>query len=139
MQKPFIYELTILEHHLDTFGHVNHAVYLEIMEEARWELITQGGWGVKRVHEEGIGPVILEAKIRFKKELRLREKIQIETVCEEYGRLFGTLKHRIINQSGEVSALAEMRFGLLDLKRRKLLPPTTEWLKAIRFSPLVTE
>ncbi len=30
------YHLLILEKHLDTFGHVNNASYLEILEEARW-------------------------------------------------------------------------------------------------------
>ena len=34
------YALVIREQHLDTFGHVNNAKYLEILEEARWDLIT---------------------------------------------------------------------------------------------------
>ena len=29
------YDKTILEQHLDTFGHVNNAVYLSLYEEAR--------------------------------------------------------------------------------------------------------
>ena len=37
------YEVVIREHHLDVFGHVNHAVYLELFEEARWELVTANG------------------------------------------------------------------------------------------------
>ena len=34
------YEKTILEQHLDTFGHVNNAAYLVLYEEARWDFIT---------------------------------------------------------------------------------------------------
>lgn len=30
------YPVVIREHHLDTFGHVNNAAYLDILEEARW-------------------------------------------------------------------------------------------------------
>lgn len=139
MATTFIYELTVLEHHIDTFGHVNHSVYLEMLEEARWDLVTQGGWGMERTMKEGVGPIILEAKIRYKRELKLRDRVRIETVCLEYGKLFGTLEHRMLNQSGELSALAEMRFGLLDLKRRKLVKPSEEWLRVIGYAPLLTK
>lgn len=131
--KTFTYELTILEQHLDLFQHVNHAVYFQFLEEARWDLATLGGWGVERVKKEQIGPVILEAKIQYRKELKLQDRIRIETVCTQYGKLFGTLNQRILKQSGEVSALAEMRFGLLDLKRRKLISPPEDWLRAIGY------
>ena len=39
------YPMTILEHHLDTFGHVNNAMYLQLFETARWQWITDGGDG----------------------------------------------------------------------------------------------
>ena len=42
------YQLVIREQHLDTFGHVNNAKYLEILEEARWDLITGNGYGLMR-------------------------------------------------------------------------------------------
>ncbi len=47
MQNP-IYEYTIkiLEHHLDTFGHVNNATYLEMYEEARWDLLNKNNSGM---------------------------------------------------------------------------------------------
>src|SRR6185437_11302440 len=73
------YHLTILEHHLDTFGHVNNAAYLEILEEARWEMVTQNGYGIDKIRETGLGPVILEIKIQFHRELKLREKITVES------------------------------------------------------------
>lgn len=61
--------MTILEGHLDTFGHVNNASYLEILEEARWDLITRNGYGLDAVRRLGIGPVVLEAHLRFVREL----------------------------------------------------------------------
>ena len=73
------YEVLIKESNLDTFGHVNNAVYLELFEEARWDLVTKNGYGLKEVLERKVGPIILEINIRFMKEIGLREKIKIET------------------------------------------------------------
>ena len=49
MALIFRYPLTILEKHLDSFGHVNNATYLHLYEEARWDFITKRGFGLARV------------------------------------------------------------------------------------------
>ena len=85
----FEYPLTILETHLDTFGHVNNAVYLQIFEEARWELITQNGYGLDKIKETGLGPTILEIKIRYSRELKPRTKIIIKTQLASYNGRIG--------------------------------------------------
>ncbi|MBP5297175.1 MAG: acyl-CoA thioesterase [Bacteriovoracaceae bacterium] len=77
--KIFEYKKQVLEHHLDTYGHVNNAVYLQIYEEARWEISENAGWGWQKVMEEKIGPVVLAANITYKKELHNREWITITT------------------------------------------------------------
>jgi acyl-CoA thioester hydrolase len=123
--------MTILESHLDTFGHVNNAVYLEILEEARWDLITQNGYGLKQILETGLGPIILEVQLRFKKELKLRQKITIETLMESLDRKISNIHQDIINEAGEICCSADFRMGLFDLKKRKLIPPTPEWMRAI--------
>jgi Acyl-ACP thioesterase len=43
------YDLLIRGHHLDTFGHVNNAKYLQILEEARWDVITRNGYSLDEV------------------------------------------------------------------------------------------
>lgn len=131
MSKTFTYELTILEHHLDTYGHVNNAVYLTILEEARWDMVTEQGWGLKRVLEEKKGPIVLEIHIRFKKELSLRDRVKIVTRCVEYDRTVGTMRQEIQSLTGEVHAVAEMKFALFDLANRKLLRATEEWRRVI--------
>ena len=44
---------------IDAFGHVNNAVYLTLFEEARWEFVTNRGYGLKQIQEKQQGPVIL--------------------------------------------------------------------------------
>jgi thioesterase-3 len=126
-----IYETVILEKQLDTFGHVNNATYLEILEEARWDLMTQKGYGLKEVQERGIGPVVLDIFVAFKKELRLREKIRIETVISDYQRKIGHIDHVIFNSKNEIAVTAKLTMGLFDLKARRLVLPTPEWINAL--------
>jgi len=126
------YELTIKEYHLDTFGHVNNAVYLQLYEEARWQFITDNGYGLSKIKSTGLGPVILEINIRFMKELRLREKIVIHSQTTEYSGKNGTIKQWITNDEGRTCSVVEMKISLFDTAKRKIVEPTEEWLKAIQ-------
>ncbi len=127
----FEYELLIRESHLDSYGHVNNATYLTMFEEARWEAITQRGYGFSEVHKTEIGPVVLDVHIKFMKELVLREKIRITMELVSYeGKIF-KLKQSMIKENGDVASEAMLTGALFDLKNRKLLLPTTEWLRAI--------
>lgn len=128
--KIFSYPLMIKETYLDTFGHVNNATYLTLLEEARWDLITKNSYGLKQIQETGLGPTILEIKLIFLKELRLREKIIIESKMISYERKIGRLSQKMI-RDGEVCCDAEFVIGLFNLTERKLVLPTAEWLYAV--------
>jgi acyl-CoA thioester hydrolase len=65
------YEVIIRESQLDTFGHMNNAAYLVLFEEARWDFITNNGYGLNEVIQLKKGPVILDVAMRFKKEIRV--------------------------------------------------------------------
>lgn len=127
--KP--YEVIVRESHLDTFGHVNNAAYLTLFEEARWDFITKNGYGLKRVQELQQGPIVLELNIKFKKELTLREKIQITLELVDYRGKISHFRQEMIKEDGTVATELELTFGLFDLKARRLIDPTTEWRKAI--------
>ena len=129
--NPAVYELQIKEHHLDTFGHVNNATYLALMEEARWELITGNGFGMAKIKESGLGPVVLEVQIQFRRELRLRDRIRITTKMISYEGKVGELEQEIFDSSGQVSASARFKFGLFDTRSRRLVTPTPEWTQAV--------
>jgi len=128
--KIFSYPLVIKESYLDTFGHVNNATYLTLFEEARWDLITKNGYGLKKIQETRLGPTILEIKLSFLKEIRLREEITIETQMISYEKKIGKISQKML-RDGEVCCTAEMTIGFFNLLERKLVLPTAEWLKAI--------
>lgn len=127
----FDYALTIRENHLDTFGHVNNAVYLQIFEEARWELITQNGYDLQKIKETGMGPTLLEVNIKFMRELKLRTPILVKTQLVKYEGKIMVLKQWMESEGGVKHAEADFTIALFDTRQRKLIPPTPEWLKAI--------
>lgn len=125
-----LYPILIKEIYLDTFGHMNNAVYLSLLEEARWDLITKNGYGLSEILKTGIGPTLLEIKLNFLKELRLRDEVLIETQLVSYEKKIGIIKHRML-RGADVCCTAELKIGLLNLSARKLILPTPEWLRAV--------
>lgn len=134
MANPiYEYEIQILEHHLDTFGHVNNATYLELYEEARWDLLNKNNSGIEVIMEKKIGPVLLDLHLTFKAELVNREKIKIITQArkEMRNRFVFMLDQKIVKPDGKIASTIELSVGLMDLSKRKLISPTPEWIKAL--------
>ena len=72
------YELTVRGYELDSFGHVNNAVYLNYAEAAMWHCLNRYGL-VELLQKEGLFPVILESSLRYLHELHLLDPVRIET------------------------------------------------------------
>ncbi|MFM6927598.1 MAG: acyl-CoA thioesterase [Bdellovibrio sp.] len=125
------YKLQIKETHIDSYGHVNNATYLSLYEEARWEMITPRGFGFREIHKRQQGPVILEVSLKFLKEIRLRETITITSEMMDYNGKIGRMLQRMVKEDGSVASEAIFIFGLFDMKERKLILPTPEWMSAI--------
>ena len=128
----FEYFVTIREIHLDSFGHVNNAVYAQLYEEARWEFITQNNFGLERIKQIQVGPVILDMKIRFKRELLNREviKIKSKTIALVSSKIM-VLEQVMHKPDGKIASEAEFTIGFFDMKERKLIDASPEWLHAI--------
>lgn len=129
------YTVLIIERHLDTFGHVNNATYLDLFEAARWEWITSNGFGLERIRELRKGPVVLEVNLRFKRELKNRQRIVIRTWVESYEGKVGTVLQDMRDEAGELHCEARFLCAYFDLEARRLLAPTPEWLKAVGMQP----
>ena len=125
------YSVLVREAHLDTFGHVNNATYLALFEEARWQLVTERGYGLEQVRLHKKGPVILEVNLKFISELHLREQIQITVEPLSYTKKIAQMKQKMLKADGTVAAEALFTFGFFDLVTRKLILPTQEWMHAI--------
>jgi thioesterase-3 len=125
------YEVLIRETHLDTFGHVNNATYLTLFEEARWEIVSKRGFGLDDIKRTGLGPTLLEVNVKWKREIRNRERIRIRTQVTSATGKVQTLHQVMLNDRNEEVCAADYVIALFDVKARKLVPPTPEWKAAI--------
>jgi acyl-CoA thioester hydrolase len=130
---PRVHEKTIVisESHLDSFGHLNNARYLELFEQARWDLITERGYGMDTIRRTQAGPTILEVTLRFLRELGPREMVRIRSELISYERKIGKMRQQMVLADGAVACEAVFTFGLFDVERRKLIEPTPEWARAV--------
>jgi acyl-CoA thioester hydrolase len=130
--KIFDYHVLIKESHLDSFGHMNNTAYLQIYEEARWDFITKHGFGLDVILKENAGPVILDLQVRFKREIKNRESILIQSQSKEMvSSKIMILEQKMINSDGKVASEALFTVGFFDMKERKLIEAPAEWLKAV--------
>ena len=127
----FEYEVTILERHLDSFMHVNNATYLELYEEARWDFITKGGYGLSTIQKLKKGPIVLETTVKFRKEIKNRDKVKIISQSTGIKGKIMKMHQKIVHENGDLASEADFTFGFMDFKERKLIAPTDEWLQAI--------
>jgi acyl-CoA thioester hydrolase len=134
-----LYELVIHERHLDTFGHVNNATYLDLFEEARWDLITRNGYGLEEIQRRQAGPTILEINLRFAREIKNRQRITIKSWMESYTGKVGRFQQQMLNEAQEVCCDATFVVALFDLQARRLVKPTPEWLRGLGLPELGSE
>ncbi|GAA2025522.1 acyl-CoA thioesterase [Catenulispora yoronensis] len=133
----FSVPVTVRGYELDTQGHLNQAVYLQYSEHARWELLRAAGIQQNELVESGIGPVVLEATIKYLRELRGGDEVRV--TCEPgwtEGKVF-QFKQQIIKDDGTVCAEIVLVGGVLDLKARKLVPNPAAALAALASDPSV--
>lgn len=126
-----VFEFILQETDLDTFGHMNHANYLVIFEQARWDWLDKGGFGLTKIQEMQVGPTILGLEIQYRREIKHREKIKIHSWCPVYKGKIAKVIQKMLNEKGEECARISLTIALFDMKRRKLIAPIPEWLKAI--------
>ncbi|MCX7843712.1 MAG: acyl-CoA thioesterase [Clostridia bacterium] len=72
------YYLEVRGSELDSFGHVNNAVYISYLEECRWKFFDEMNW-LGYLKKEGIFPVVVETNIRYIRELKMLDKVVIKT------------------------------------------------------------
>ena len=129
--STFSYYRKIREIDLDFLGHVNHANYLSLFEEARWELLAESGFGFAELQREGIAPVILGVNIQYRKEIHNREQIHIETSTSGTIAKVDRLEQVMYNEEGRIAATATVTYGIMDVETRKLIEPPSIWLEAL--------
>jgi acyl-CoA thioester hydrolase len=113
--------LKVRFYELDPYDHVNHTNYFSYFETARIEYLTDMGWGLDVMKEQGWQLVVVEAHARFLAAARYAEELTIHTWVEDVGRVKSTWRQVMTRSSGEVATLTiSAAFTDLDGKPRRI-------------------
>ncbi|MFH1321779.1 MAG: acyl-CoA thioesterase [Bacteroidota bacterium] len=78
----FKYFHTVKGYELDSFGHVNNAVYLNYLEQARWDAIKKADL-LSYFKKSGLFLVVVEINIQYIKETTIFDELEINTTIEK--------------------------------------------------------
>ena len=87
-----ITKIKVRVYHLDLYGHVNHARYLEMMEDARWQFV-EDMMKLEQWETMKIDFVVVNINLDFKHPALLHDVLSIESKIESIGN-----KSMIVNQ-----------------------------------------
>lgn len=108
--------LTARGYELDSYNHVNNAVYLNYFEQARWEFFRDLGL-LDHLRETGDLPVVTEVRIRYQREIKLFDELEVESVCREE-KPYLVFHQKLINRTlGAPAARATTRLLFLDREK----------------------
>ena len=111
-----ITEIPVRNYHIDQFGHVNHARYLEFMEEARWRYLEQNDL-LEPLHNVELYHVVVKIVIQYRKGARIGDLLRIETeISERSAKSFVVSQNLYLKASGKMAVEARITNVFVDKK-----------------------
>ncbi len=134
MKAPYSKTFEVKWADLDPNFHLRGSVYFDFTDQTRFSYFQNNGLPVTKWRELGLGPVILEQTIRYKKEVFLEEKVTVEfrvAYASEDHRIF-KIQHQLWKGEGILVAEVEVTVGLLNLTTRKLAPAPPAFIELLK-------
>lgn len=119
--------LEVQGYNLDSFGHVNNAVYLNYMETGRWKFLKENDI-LDELMERGLYLVVIETSIRYIRELTLFEQFKVVSTWNLDGNYI-IANQVIYKENGKKSASAVIK--MLLVSKDRLVYDVPERLKQI--------
>jgi acyl-CoA thioester hydrolase len=113
---------------LDAFGHVNNAVYLTYIENARIGY-ARDVLGIESL--EGLLLIVAGVKIDFRSRANLSETLEVGARTTRVGTKSFDLEHEIRSQDGRLVAEAQTTLVAFDYEGDRTMPIPPEWRERI--------
>lgn len=111
--------LRVRGYHLDGFGHVNNARYLEFMEEGRWAFFDDHPALISKLKQAGRAFVVVNLNIDYRAAAVNGDDLTVVTGIVDVGERSAVCHHRIYRSDGVLVAKADLTFVLLDMQANK--------------------
>ena len=118
MSDPAVHatHIRVRGYHLDLYGHVNNARYLEFLEEARWGFIEQAR-GLEWWHDQGLGFVVASITINYRRPAGLGTDLEIRSRVQRLGGRSAVIHQDVIDTATEAAvADADVTFVVVSLE-----------------------
>ena len=99
----------VRSYELDGFGHLNHAVYLNWFEQARFEALERGGFTLADMGRRGWGVHVVRVEVDFRREAFLGDELVVRTAVAEARNSSMTLVQAAAPPGEEAMPSAEAR------------------------------
>jgi thioesterase-3 len=114
--------IKIRGYHLDMYGHVNHARYLEFLEEARWAFIEQV-MPIAEFEKKGYAFVVVNININYRQPALLDYILEIRTEMIKVGGKSAKIHQEIYRAESDLRiADADITFVAIDTQTKQVLP-----------------
>ncbi len=130
-----IIHIRVRGYHIDFFGHVNNARYLEFLEEARWRFFEEPG-GRIAFSRLNMDFVVANINISYRHAAVMGDDLTIETHMKEIRRSSAVLE-QIVRLAGQDLRVveADVTFVFLDSDSGTVLPISGEILALLKALP----
>jgi acyl-CoA thioester hydrolase len=110
----------------DRMGLLHHANYLVYFEQARTELLRQGGGNYKALEDQGYFLVITRVEVRYRSPAHYDDVLTVRTTVTRTSPVRLEHKYEVYNQHGKLVADGATTLACVD--RAGKLQPMPGWL-----------
>ncbi|MFH0726183.1 MAG: acyl-CoA thioesterase [Pseudomonadota bacterium] len=111
-------DIKVRGYHLDVFGHVNNARYLEFLEEARWAALEKT-LDLLALSREGYAFTVVNININYRRPAVLNEMLCVETELTRCGKRSAVIHQAVkLKGTGTMVADADVTFVMYDTEKQ---------------------
>lgn len=99
----------VRSYELDSFGHANHAVFLNWLEYGRFEALRRVGFPYEDIVARGWGIYVVRIEVDYLREARLAERLLVRTWADGYRRTSMVLAQQIVVEADPTLEVARAR------------------------------
>ncbi|MCW4153407.1 acyl-CoA thioesterase [Halomonas sp. 18H] len=118
-----IITLRVRGYHLDGYGHVNNARYLEFLEEGRWAYFDEHAELAGILHGGSVAFVAVNLNIDYRRAAVAGEDLRVITALADVGTRSARMHQEVRRvRDDKLVSSADLTFVLLDTRHDKAVP-----------------
>ena len=114
--------LTVRSYECDSYGHVNHAVYINYLEVARMQFLRAAGYDYPGLIQAGFFTYVSRVDVAYKSPAFSDDELVIESEPTQLRRVTGMM-HQVIRRGEIVIAEAQVHWCTVNQEGRPCRPP----------------